>query len=92
MRTTALAKDCVVAQMAKLVEDAHAKKSHTQGLVDNCAKYYIPGKQVPDHAGHLHMIYIHVPRLMESNENIIPDANSREELLSNIPGYGSFLS
>ncbi|XP_010048587.2 putative inactive cadmium/zinc-transporting ATPase HMA3 isoform X1 [Eucalyptus grandis] len=43
MRTTALAKECVVARMAKLVEDAHKKKSHTQGLIDNCAKYYIPG-------------------------------------------------
>ncbi|XP_030551782.1 cadmium/zinc-transporting ATPase HMA3-like isoform X2 [Rhodamnia argentea] len=43
MRTTALAKDCVVARMAKLVEDAQKKKSHTQGLIDNCAKYYIPG-------------------------------------------------
>lgn len=46
VRTTALAKDCVVARMAKLVEEAHKEKSHTQGLIDKFAKYYIPGKQV----------------------------------------------
>ncbi|KAF8035191.1 hypothetical protein BT93_C1278 [Corymbia citriodora subsp. variegata] len=43
VRTTALATDCVVARMAKLVEEAHQEKSRTQGLIDKCAKYYIPG-------------------------------------------------
>lgn len=43
LKTTALAKDSVVARMAKLVEEAHNKKSKTQRFVDNCAKYYIPG-------------------------------------------------
>ncbi|KAI3440119.1 HMA domain-containing protein, partial [Psidium guajava] len=43
VRTTALAKDCVVARMAKLVEEAHKEKSRTQSLIDKFAKYYIPG-------------------------------------------------
>ncbi|XP_041001682.1 putative inactive cadmium/zinc-transporting ATPase HMA3 [Juglans microcarpa x Juglans regia] len=42
LKTTALAKDSVVARMAKLVEEAHKKKSKTQRFIDNCAKYYIP--------------------------------------------------
>ncbi|XP_039163873.1 cadmium/zinc-transporting ATPase HMA3-like isoform X1 [Eucalyptus grandis] len=43
VRTTALATDSVVARMATLVEEAHKEKTHTQGLIDKCAKYYIPG-------------------------------------------------
>ncbi|XP_031379301.1 cadmium/zinc-transporting ATPase HMA3-like [Punica granatum] len=42
VRTTALAEDCVVAQMAKQVEEAQSKKSRTQRLVDEFAKFYTP--------------------------------------------------
>ncbi|KAG2721832.1 hypothetical protein I3760_02G099700 [Carya illinoinensis] len=42
LKTTALAKDSVVARMAKLVEEAHSKKSKTQRFIDDCAKFYIP--------------------------------------------------
>ncbi|KAF6157869.1 hypothetical protein GIB67_023270 [Kingdonia uniflora] len=42
VRTTALAQDCVVAKMAKLVEEAQNNKSSTQRFIDNCAKYYTP--------------------------------------------------
>ncbi|KAG9142775.1 hypothetical protein Leryth_005536 [Lithospermum erythrorhizon] len=40
--TTAVAKDCAVAKMAKLVEDAQNNKSRTQTLIDNFSKYYTP--------------------------------------------------
>lgn len=43
IRTTAIAEDCVVARMAKAVEDAQNKKSRTQRFMDKCAKYYTPG-------------------------------------------------
>lgn len=43
VKTTALAEDCAVARMAKLVEDAQNKKSKTQRYIDKCAKYYTPG-------------------------------------------------
>lgn len=43
VRTTALAEDCIVAKMAKLVEEAQNKKSTTQRIIDKCAKYYTPG-------------------------------------------------
>lgn len=46
VRTTALARDSVVARMAKLVEDAHKKKSQTERFIDKCAKYYIPCKSL----------------------------------------------
>uniref|UniRef100_A0A5B7B854 Putative inactive cadmium/zinc-transporting ATPase HMA3 n=1 Tax=Davidia involucrata TaxID=16924 RepID=A0A5B7B854_DAVIN len=42
VKTTALAEDCVVARMAKLVEDAHKNKSRAERFIDSCAKYYIP--------------------------------------------------
>ncbi|XP_043691100.1 putative inactive cadmium/zinc-transporting ATPase HMA3 isoform X2 [Telopea speciosissima] len=42
MRTTALAEDCVVSKMAKLVEEAQSNKSKTERLVDDFAKYYTP--------------------------------------------------
>ncbi|KAK4414878.1 putative cadmium/zinc-transporting ATPase HMA4 [Sesamum alatum] len=42
VKTTAVAEDCVVARMAKLVEDAQNKKSRTQRFIDKCAKYYTP--------------------------------------------------
>ncbi|KAA8522700.1 hypothetical protein F0562_009138 [Nyssa sinensis] len=42
VKTTALAEECVVAKMAKLVEEAQNKKSKTQRIIDNCAKYYTP--------------------------------------------------
>ncbi|KAJ8750839.1 hypothetical protein K2173_016020 [Erythroxylum novogranatense] len=42
VKTTALAEDCVVAKMAKLVEDAQNCKSRTQRFIDRCAQYYTP--------------------------------------------------
>ncbi|XP_019177953.1 PREDICTED: putative inactive cadmium/zinc-transporting ATPase HMA3 [Ipomoea nil] len=42
IKTTAVAKDCVVARMAKLVEDAQNNKSKTQRYIDKIAKYYTP--------------------------------------------------
>ncbi|KAI3709054.1 hypothetical protein L2E82_38777 [Cichorium intybus] len=42
VKTTALAEACVVARMAKLVEEAQNNKSKTQRYVDECAKYYTP--------------------------------------------------
>lgn len=44
MKTTAMAEDCAVARMAKIVEEAQNKKSRTQRLLDKCAKYYTPGE------------------------------------------------
>ncbi|KAK4432693.1 Cadmium/zinc-transporting ATPase HMA2 [Sesamum alatum] len=42
IKTTAVAEDCVVARMAKIVEEAQNKKSRTQRFMDKCAKYYTP--------------------------------------------------
>jgi len=42
IRTTALAEDCVVAKMAKLVEEAQNSKSKTQRFIDKFAQYYTP--------------------------------------------------
>ncbi|TXG61053.1 hypothetical protein EZV62_012416 [Acer yangbiense] len=42
VKTTALAEDCVVAKMTKLVEEAQNSKSKTQKLIDKCAQYYTP--------------------------------------------------
>nr|AFD32367.1 HMA2 transporter [Sedum alfredii] len=42
VKTTAIAEDCVVAKMAKLVEEAQNNKSRTQRFIDKCAKYYTP--------------------------------------------------
>ncbi|KAL8040026.1 hypothetical protein ABFX02_10G073900 [Erythranthe guttata] len=42
VKTTAIADDCVVARMAKLVEDSQNNKSKTQRVIDKCAKYYTP--------------------------------------------------
>ncbi|CAI9783389.1 unnamed protein product [Fraxinus pennsylvanica] len=42
VKTTAVAEDCVVARMAKLVEEAQNNKSKTQRFIDKCAKYYTP--------------------------------------------------
>ncbi|XP_057806485.1 putative inactive cadmium/zinc-transporting ATPase HMA3 isoform X2 [Salvia miltiorrhiza] len=42
IKTTAVAEDCVVARMAKIVEEAQNKKSGTQRFLDKCAKYYTP--------------------------------------------------
>ena len=43
VKTTALAEDCVVAKMAKLVEEAQNSKTETQRFIDECSKYYTPG-------------------------------------------------
>ncbi|KAJ0263029.1 Cadmium/zinc-transporting ATPase HMA2 [Hirschfeldia incana] len=42
VKTTALAEDCVVAKMAKLVEEAQNSKTETQRFIDQCSKYYTP--------------------------------------------------
>ncbi|CAN6985620.1 hypothetical protein IGI04_000703 [Brassica rapa subsp. trilocularis] len=42
VKTTALAEDCVVAKMAKLVEEAQNSKTETQRFIDECSKYYTP--------------------------------------------------
>ncbi|GMH13611.1 hypothetical protein Nepgr_015452 [Nepenthes gracilis] len=42
VKTTALSEDCVVAKMAKLVEEAQNRKTKTQRFIDTCAKYYTP--------------------------------------------------
>ncbi|KAI3524153.1 hypothetical protein L1887_02805 [Cichorium endivia] len=42
INTTVLAEDCVVAKMAKLVEEAQNNKCKTQRYIDECAKYYTP--------------------------------------------------
>lgn len=42
VKTTALAEDCVVAKMAKLVEEAQNSKTSTQRLIDKFSKFYTP--------------------------------------------------
>ncbi|XP_057987750.1 putative inactive cadmium/zinc-transporting ATPase HMA3 isoform X3 [Hevea brasiliensis] len=42
-KTSALAEDCVVAKMAKLVEEAQSSKSKTQRFIDKISQYYTPG-------------------------------------------------
>ncbi|KAL3534902.1 hypothetical protein ACH5RR_003363 [Cinchona calisaya] len=42
IRTTALAEDCVVSRLTKLVEEAQKNKSRTQRFVEKFAKYYTP--------------------------------------------------
>ncbi|WRX31954.1 hypothetical protein QQP08_024441 [Theobroma cacao] len=42
VKTTAVAEDCVVAKMAKLVEEAQNNKSRTQRFIDKCAQFYTP--------------------------------------------------
>ncbi|KAI4335383.1 hypothetical protein L6164_014029 [Bauhinia variegata] len=42
VKTTALAEDCVVAKMTKLVEEAQNSKTNTQRLIDKFAKFYTP--------------------------------------------------
>ncbi|XP_027330214.1 putative inactive cadmium/zinc-transporting ATPase HMA3 isoform X2 [Abrus precatorius] len=42
VKTTSLAEDCVVAKMAKLVEEAQNSKTSIQRLIDKFAKFYTP--------------------------------------------------
>lgn len=42
VKTNALAEDCVVAKMAKLVEEAQNSKTRSQRLIDKFAKFYTP--------------------------------------------------
>ncbi|XP_022754028.1 putative inactive cadmium/zinc-transporting ATPase HMA3 [Durio zibethinus] len=42
VKTTAVAEDCVVSKMAKLVEEAQNSKSGTQRFIDKCAQFYTP--------------------------------------------------
>ncbi|KAF8118263.1 hypothetical protein N665_0005s0031 [Sinapis alba] len=42
VKTTSLASDCVVAKMAKLVEEAQSSKTKSQRLIDKCSKFYTP--------------------------------------------------
>ena len=43
VKTIALAEECVVAKMAKLVEEAQNSKTRSQRLIDHFAKFYTPG-------------------------------------------------
>ena len=43
VKTTSLAEDCVVAKMAKIVEEAQKSKTETKRFIDQCSKYYTPG-------------------------------------------------
>ncbi|XP_010436329.1 PREDICTED: putative inactive cadmium/zinc-transporting ATPase HMA3 [Camelina sativa] len=38
----ALARDCVVAKMTKLVEEAQKRQTKTQRFIDKCSRYYTP--------------------------------------------------
>ncbi|VVB11031.1 unnamed protein product [Arabis nemorensis] len=42
VKTTALARDCVVAKMTKLVEEAQKSQTKTQRFIDKCSRYYTP--------------------------------------------------
>ncbi|XWS73329.1 hypothetical protein CRYUN_Cryun02cG0119200 [Craigia yunnanensis] len=42
VKTTAVAEECIVAKMAKLVEEAQNSKSRTQRFIDKCAQFYTP--------------------------------------------------
>ncbi|XP_009344843.2 putative inactive cadmium/zinc-transporting ATPase HMA3 isoform X1 [Pyrus x bretschneideri] len=42
VKTTALAEDCAVAKMVKLVEEAQNSKTRTQRFIDKCAMFYTP--------------------------------------------------
>ncbi|KAJ4872413.1 Cadmium/zinc-transporting ATPase HMA2 [Raphanus sativus] len=42
VKTTVLARDCVVAKMTKLVEEAQKSQTKTQRFVDKCSRYYTP--------------------------------------------------
>ncbi|KAF5739994.1 cadmium/zinc-transporting ATPase HMA2-like isoform X2 [Tripterygium wilfordii] len=42
VKTTALAEDCVVSKMAKLVEESQNSKSKTQRFIDKCVQIYTP--------------------------------------------------
>ncbi|XP_038695841.1 cadmium/zinc-transporting ATPase HMA2-like isoform X2 [Tripterygium wilfordii] len=42
VKTTALAEDCLVSKMTKLVEEAQTNKSKTERLINKCVKYYTP--------------------------------------------------
>nr|AJF37114.1 heavy metal ATPase [Sedum alfredii] len=46
VKTTAVADDCVVSKMARLVEEAQTSKSKTQQLIDKIAKYYTPAVMI----------------------------------------------
>ncbi|NP_001289919.1 cadmium/zinc-transporting ATPase HMA3 [Camelina sativa] len=42
VKTTALARDCIVAKMTKLVEEAQKSQTKTQRFIDKCSRYYTP--------------------------------------------------
>ncbi|WZY68569.1 hypothetical protein YC2023_000809 [Brassica napus] len=42
VKTTVLARDCVVAKMTKLVEEAQKSQTKTQRFIDKCSRYYTP--------------------------------------------------
>ncbi|KAF2586688.1 hypothetical protein F2Q70_00034265 [Brassica cretica] len=42
VKTTVLARDCVVAKMTKLVEEAQKSQTKTQRFIDKCSQYYTP--------------------------------------------------
>ncbi|RZC89368.1 hypothetical protein C5167_029273 [Papaver somniferum] len=50
VKTTALADDCAVAKMSKLVEEAQNTQSKTQLIIDNVARYYTPAHYFPLYA------------------------------------------
>ncbi|KAJ0251721.1 putative inactive cadmium/zinc-transporting ATPase HMA3 [Hirschfeldia incana] len=42
LKTTVLARDCVVAKMTRLVEEAQKSQTQTQRFIDKCSSYYTP--------------------------------------------------
>ncbi|KAA8535752.1 hypothetical protein F0562_030746 [Nyssa sinensis] len=87
VRTTALAEDCAVARMTKLVEEAQNQKSKTQKFIDQCTKYYTPGFQ----ALRVSLVIQWQPALIEygQSHSVDPKIDKVEEF-QNFPGEGIY--